>query len=126
MDAWVIALLVCFVGALVTFAVQRHNAYRAASTKLRGTFTSTLADVYPLPVRWPGNVDAFPRNAFPPLQAAAAAFRPHLPWYKRRGFDQAWFEYLCSTGREINVQCSHPYIALARQPQPTQMLRVNI
>lgn len=80
----------------------------------------------PHPVRWPADIDAFLRGVFPQLQAAVAEFRPFLPMYRRLAFDRAWFTYRCATGRQIDIECYHHYMAFAGQPDPKQTFSRNV
>ena len=85
-----------------------------------------LEGLYPSPARWPENIVAFLRSIFPKLQAAVADFRRSLPWYRRRAFDRAWFEYRCDTGREIDLQCYHHYMGFLGQPDPKLTFKRNV
>jgi len=126
MEPWAATLTAAIFGAIVLVAVQRHNAFRAASSKFRSTVLDTLRQVYPHPVQWPANIDQFLRGVFPVLQAAVAEFREFLPWYRRRSFDAAWFEYRCSTGREVDLQCYHHYMSFVGDPDPKKIFKANV
>jgi hypothetical protein len=119
-------LLAALVGGLLLLQVHRLNAYRAGSTKFRAEVLSTLSGLYPSPVQWPSDIDASLRSKFAKLQAAITEFRPFLAWYRRRAFDRAWFAYRCATGREIDLQCYHHYIAFCGQPDLQQSFKRNV
>lgn len=77
----------------------------------RAAVLNELGSIYPNPSAWPENIDAFLRSKFVALQAAVENFRPFFPWWRRRLFDRAWFHYRCATGREVDTQCYHHYMA---------------
>jgi hypothetical protein len=119
-------LLMGLVAGGLLLYVHRLNSYRAASVKFREAVLKAFEGLYPLPSKWPDNIDAHLRNAFPPLQRSVAEFRSFVPWHRRRAFDAAWFRYRCATGREIDTQCYHHYIAFSDQPDPKQTCRENV
>lgn len=116
--AWPFALVAALIAILGAFAVQRFVAYRNASVKFRAAVIAELKSIYPLPVSWPQNIDGFLRLAFPALQSAVAEFRPFVPSWRRRAFDQAWSQYRNAYGREVDAQVYHHYIAFDDQPNP--------
>lgn len=127
-DGWweVATVLTALLGGLLLLHVHRLNAFRAASVRFRGAVVSALGQIYPDPAVWPQDIDGFLRKLFPQLQAAVAEFRPFVPWYCRRAFDQAWFRYRCATGRKIDIQCYHHYMAFSGQPDPRRTFRENV
>ncbi|MDD1626928.1 MAG: hypothetical protein LUQ26_05570 [Methylococcaceae bacterium] len=88
------------------------NRRQDASNRLIRAFANELSEVYPTPVNWPNNIDAFLKSKFNNLQAAICEFRYILPTKEWKNFDSLWFKYYCSTGREIdrNCQCYSHYI----------------
>ena len=125
-SAPVATVLAALFGGLLSLYVYRLNGFRAASVKFRAAVLTALEGLYPAPARWPEDVDMFLRNIFPQLQSAVAEFRPVLPWYRRRAFDRAWFDYRCATGREVDVQCYHHYMAFSGQPDPRLTFKQNV
>jgi hypothetical protein len=107
------------IGCLLTYHFSLKHAERVqrldANRKLVHTFTSELADVYPTAVNWPDDIDKFLRQKFPNLQAAVGEFRFYLPRREWGAFDNAWFDYYCSTGREVDKKCQayHHYMNLS-------------
>ena len=85
-----------------------------------------LKGLYPLPEQWPKEIDLPLRNAFASLQMAVAHFRPFVPVSEQGSFDCAWFEYRCSTGRDIDVQSYHHYMAFGDVPDPQGNFRRNV
>lgn len=81
------------------------NARREANHRLINAFHRELSEIYPTPVNWPEDIDNFLRSKFSNLQAAVGEFRHHLPCGELAGFDNAWFKYYCSTGREVDKSC---------------------
>lgn len=81
------------------------NARREANRRLIAAFHRELADIYPTPVNWPKDIDNFLRSKFSNLQAAVGEFRHHLPIQECEDFDRAWFNYYCSTGRDVDRSC---------------------
>jgi len=118
--------LAALFGGLVLLYVHRLNAFRSALAKFRAEVLAAFEGLYPSPAQWPENIDAFLRRVFPKLQAAVAAFRPFLSCYRRRAFDHAWFEYRCATGREVDLQCYHHYMAFSGQPDPKLTFKRNV
>jgi hypothetical protein len=114
-ERWAAGLVVVGLGIFVThhFAMRRErlSTKRNASMAFRTAILSALSDLYPEPVNWPNDIDNALRQLFPSLQSAIAQFRPFLPPWRRQAFDRAWFQYRCSTGRKIDVQCYHHYMA---------------
>jgi hypothetical protein len=78
---------------------------RQANRNLIKVFTSELSDVYPTAVNFPERIDPYLRSKFSTLQAAIAEFRLHLPHTELESLDQTWFEYYCSTQRDIDKDC---------------------
>ncbi len=97
------------IGALLSYHLSRLQSDRihrlAANQKLINIFTSELSDVYPTKVKWPENIDVHLKSKFSNLQAAIGEFRFYLPQSKWESFDKAWFNYYCSTGRDIDKGC---------------------
>jgi hypothetical protein len=104
----------------------KSNRYASACEKYRSALLNIFSGLYPNPTDWPQNVDAKLRSIFPDLQKATEEFRHYLPWYKRIGFDRAWFKYRCATGRKIDTQCYHHYIGFQGQPDPKETFRKNV
>jgi hypothetical protein len=55
-----------------------------------------------------------------------AQFRPFVPWWRRRAFDRAWFRYRSGTGRKIDLQNYHHYIAFGSNPEYKTEFRRNV
>ena len=96
-------------GALITYRLSLKladiNARREANRRLIVAFHKELSDIYPTPVNWPENIDTFLRSKFSTLQAAVREFRHYLPVQEWKDFDRAWFNYYCSTGRDVDKSC---------------------
>lgn len=125
---WVIATAVlapAFVG-YIAWRNNRKNRVAAASTQFRAIVLRTLVGLYPSPVDWPDDIDAHLRHIFPDLQVAVAEFRPFVPWWQRRSFDDAWFRYRSSTGRKIDIQVYHHYMSFSDQPEPKDTFYMNV
>lgn len=105
---------------------DRWNAKRHAAATFRATVLSALNGFYPLPFRWPDDITSSLSDVAPTLQSAVAQFRPFVPWRKRRSFDRAWFNYRCATGREMDSQCYHHYIAFSSNPEAKKNFRRNV
>jgi len=41
-------------------------------------------------------------------------------------FDRAWFRYHCSTGRAVDAQVYHHYMAFSGQPDPKVTFHENV
>lgn len=106
-------LIMFAIGAYLVGLNNKRNRFANASQKFRNTILTELKDVYPHPVNWPKNsldIEPFLKSKFASLQTAVEEFKRTLPWHKRKTFEQAWFRYRCSTGREIDIQCYHHYM----------------
>jgi hypothetical protein len=120
------AVLVALLAHRLTISREKLAARRTASVKFRQTVLGLFSGWYPLPVNWPDDIDRSLRIAFPTLQAAVAEFRPYVPWWRRRAFDRAWFRYRCGTGREIDLQNYHHYIAFDSNPNARVNFQKNV
>lgn len=105
---------------------ERQSRFKAASAKFISEVHSAFSGLYPHSVNWPENIDAKLRSVFPTLSAAVAEFRPFVPWYRRWFFDRDWFRYRCSTGRQIDVQCYHHYMAFGSNPTYKENFKHNV
>ena len=96
-------------GALISYCLSLRLANirdrRDANRRLITTFYRELADIYPTPGNWPADIHSYLRTKFPTLQAAVGEFRYYLPVQEWEAFDSAWFNYYCSTGREVDKNC---------------------
>jgi len=119
-------LLACFVG-YIGWRNNYKSRRAAACYTFRSAFLSELGTIYPTPANWPANIDNFLRAAFPRLQSAVVNFKPYVPWWHRKSFDNAWFVYrLGSDGREIDQQCYHQYMSFESNPNYKDKLRENV
>lgn len=118
-DLWLLAVAGGCLAWLVPHRLtlwREGSARRAnASVKFRAAIVDALSGLYPVPTGWPKDaleIIQVLEKAFPKMQSAVAEFRPHVPWYKKRGFDQAWRTYrLGNDGREIDGQYYWEYVA---------------
>lgn len=110
------AIIGALVGSWITYRFSINLAdiidRRKANHMFIRTFHKELADVYPTPVNWPEDMNRFLRSKFTILQAAVGEFRYYLPTKEWDCFDDAWFRFYCSTGREVDKQCQcyHHYM----------------
>jgi hypothetical protein len=115
--------------ALTAHFVWRNNfksRRAAACAAFRSAVLVELGSVYPKATVWPDNIDSFLRSHFTALQTAVENFRPFVPWWKRWLFEQAWFRYRCATGRKIDVQCYHHYMAFGDNPNYKTIFHSNV
>jgi hypothetical protein len=105
---------------------DRQTARRNAAATFQADVLAVLKGLYPLPFEWPADPTETLRKAAPELQSAVAQFRPFIPWRRRRAFDRAWFTYRSGTGREIDVQNYHHYIAFGSNPNARENSRRNV
>jgi hypothetical protein len=95
-------LLGAWVAYLFSLKLADINFRREANRRLIAAFHSELTDIYPTTVNWPENIDTFLGSKFSILQAAVGEFRHYIPVYEWEDFDRAWFNYYCSTGRDVD------------------------
>jgi len=129
-DTLIVGLVGVVIGSVLThiFSSRRDRkaAKRNAAANFRAAVLAVLNGVYPLPVKWPDNIDHFLRSAFPALQATVAQFRPFVPRWRRRAFDRAWYNYRSASGQENELQAYHHYIAFDSNPDPKGNFRRNV
>ena len=106
----IVALFIPIVTHLLTRRREYQTARRKAAADFRAAFLSALNDIYPLPARWPDDIDPYLRGVFPKLQAAVEQFRPYVPFWKLGAYDRAWSRYRSCTGRQIDIQCYLHYM----------------
>lgn len=121
-----VGLAIGWLGHALAASRDRRSARRSAAKEFRTTFLDALTGLYPLPTNWPDDVNASMRKLFPVLQAAVAGFRPYVPLWRRRAFDKAWNNYRCDTGRAIDMQNYHQYIAFESNPNAKENLQRNV
>lgn len=118
-------LLASFVGY-----IGWHNGFNSRRATACATFRASvlgeLGSIYPNPAAWPENIDAFLRSHFTALQTAVENFRPFVPWWSRWRFDRAWFRYRCATGRKVDIQCYHHYMAFGDNPNHKAIFHANV
>ena len=122
-------VLASLIGVGGTFAVQRFVAFKKASEEFRNSVLKSLEGLYPVPSNWPkraGEIESLLRQVFPELQRAVVQFREALPRWKRPGFDRAWKQYYCSTGREVDGEVYHHYLGFKDSPEPKELFRKNV
>lgn len=121
-------------GSLLTAALGAHLVWRNnfktrranACAAFRAAILNELGSLYPNPVAWPENIDAFLRSHFIALQTAVENFRPFVPWWDRWRFDRAWFRYRCATGRKVDIQCYHHYMSFGTNPNYKSIFHTNV
>lgn len=118
-------LLAAFVG-YVAWRNNFKSRRAAACAAFRALILAELSSIYPNISFWPPNIDDYLRSRFAVLQTAVESFRPFVPWWRRWFFDRAWFRYRCATGRKIDVQCYHHYMAFSGQPDPKVTFHANV
>jgi hypothetical protein len=124
--AAVMGLMVAVVTHRLALRRDRSAAKRTAATAFRSVVDAALVGLYPLPLQWPSDIDHALRAASPTLQTAVLQFRPCVPWWRRRAFDRAWFQYRSATGRKIDLECYHHYMAFGSNPDPKGKFRRNV
>lgn len=109
--AILVAIIGGCVGALATGLFVRLNnkttRRAAAFSAFRAVVLSELGSVYPKPVNWPANVDAFFKAHFDALQVAVENVRPFVA--DGIGFERAWVKYYNAYPNKTNEQCYHHY-----------------
>ena len=123
------AVLVAAFAGYVAWRNGRKSRYATACGNFRTSVLRALDGLHPRHASWPRDdfaIDPILREAFPALQAAVAEFRPFVPWWQRRAFDRAWFRYHCSTGRTVDAQGYHHYMAISNQPDPKATFHENV
>ena len=110
-DIWLLGICGGLILILITFALNRYNAFCSAATTFRSKVLIELEGLYPIPINWPGNtqIESFLRSKFSKLQSAVEEFRGCLPKRRQKMFINAWIEYYSATGIE-GYQCYHHYM----------------
>jgi len=99
------ALLGAWISYYFSLRLADIRVRQDANCRLTTTFHRELANIYPTPVNWPADIHSYLSTKFPTLQAAVGEFRHYLPVQEWEAFDSAWFNYYCSTGREVDKNC---------------------
>ncbi len=99
------ALLGAWIAYRFSLTLAEIKVRQEANRRLITTFHRELSEIYPTPVNWPKNIHDFLSSKFTSLQAAVGEFRHYLPVQEWEAFDSAWFNYYCSTGREVDKSC---------------------
>jgi len=123
------AVLVAAFAGYVAWRNGHKSRYAAACATFRASVLRALEGLHPHHAKWPQNsngIDPMLRAAFPALQTAVAEFRPFVPFWQRRAFDRAWHQYHCSTGRDIDAQAYHHYMAFSDKPDPKVTFHANV
>ncbi len=104
-----VALISAAVALLAQLATHRLTGLReqqarraAACTAYRAALLEALRGLYPEPLEWPPDaleIVNVLESRFAPMQAAGAAFRPYLRWFRRWQFDRAWNIFRHGRGR---------------------------
>jgi len=128
---WAIAaaVLVAAFGGYVAWRNGQKSRHATACGNFRASVLRALDGLHPHHAKWPKDGQAIApilRAAFPALQAAVAEFRPFIPFWRRHAFDRAWHQYHCSTGRDIDAQVYHHYMAISDQPDPKATFHANV
>ncbi len=118
-------LLACFV-AWLGYRTAHRGRRAAACVTFRSAVLTELGSIYPNPAAWPEDIDAFLRSHFTALQTAVENFRPFVPRWNRWRFDRAWFRYRCATGRKVDIQCYHHYMAFGDNPNYKAIFHSNV
>lgn len=119
-------VLLAFFGVWFAARTAHRGRYANACAVFRSAVIAELGSIYPNPAAWPENEDDFFRSHFTALQSAVENFRPFVSWWNRWRFDRAWFRYRCATGRKIDIQCYHHYMAFSDNPNHKAVFHRNV
>lgn len=114
---WAIGIILVLFGIIAAHRLvsyrDRKNIFNSAAKEFVDTIHMELKEIYPSPANWPEDIDYYLRYRFDNLSEAVGKFRRHLPIIKRKSFDEAWFRFYCSTGREVDINCQvyHHYMS---------------
>lgn len=115
-DLWMLgicgALITSWICYCLAISLNRRNSFNNAAKEFTDTICRELQDIYPIPAKWPDDIDTFLRSKFTNLQSAVEKFKFFLPWHKRRSIEKDWFRFYCSTGRKVDKNCQvyHHYM----------------
>lgn len=105
---------------------DRQNARRQAASRFHDAVLAELHGLYPLPFEWPKDIATHLEKVAPSLASAVDQYRRFLPWWERPGFDKAWWRYRSDTGRKIDLQNYHHYMAFSNNRDPKSMFQRNV
>ncbi len=122
------AILLAYLVGYITWRNNFKNRRAKACEVFQDAVLTALEGLYPIPSNWPCSmdIDNSLRTIFPSLQKAVENFRPYVPWWQKRSFNQAWSQYRLQDRREIDQQCYHHYIGFSGQPEPKETFHANV
>ncbi|MFT7017059.1 MAG: hypothetical protein ACJAUT_000460 [Cellvibrionaceae bacterium] len=83
-------ILSALIAGFFAVFVPRYNRASDASNSFRGNVIDLFKDVYPTPEKLPDNLKEIVKIKYPSLNSEIHKFRPFIPWYKRKKFNQDW------------------------------------
>ncbi|CAA0117690.1 Uncharacterised protein [BD1-7 clade bacterium] len=86
----VFILIGTFTATLTAFVMPRYNRCREASIQFRNAILDCFKEVYPHPDKWPDDFKSYLIDRYPLIQAEVQKYRPFVPFYKIRKYDDAW------------------------------------
>jgi hypothetical protein len=106
---WSIGILITLFLAVAGYRFAHYKDRKKSSEKFRNIILTELKNLYPIPAKWPADVNLILEPKFSTLQAAVEEYKLSLPFYKRNALQKAWFQFYCPTGREIDKNCTSFY-----------------
>ena len=103
------SLIGIWAGYRLSLSLSIFNSRCEANKEFLSTFHNTLSDIYPVPIKWPENINIILKTKFPILQAAVGNFRHNLPVSKWNSFDTAWTTFCNPKGREKDKENTEFY-----------------
>lgn len=91
---------------------DRIASFNRAATEFSDCFHHELREIYPIPANWPQDITVYLRARFDTLSEAVGKFKRHLSRRKQRAIERDWFQFYCSTGRDVDRNCQvyHHYM----------------
>lgn len=91
-------VLAALIGALTAIYVQRKNRFTVAADAFRKVILSEMQGIIPVNGFWPKEEYSRIKNSIPIIKRAALEFRPAIPFYRRRHFDEAVMKFCEKAG----------------------------
>ncbi len=93
MPMWPMLLLALIVIVIGIYEVVDRRRQVSAADNFRSTILKALSGLYPEPVNWPKDIEAYLFARLPAMREAFEDFRRHVPQENLRDYNKDWDNY---------------------------------